>query len=404
MSIVKPLGLKKIALGKEDNKKNDASLFHVVNPGQNLARISELYSIFPSELKLLNKLTDDKVYLGQVLKVDKKELIKEFEKRNNEREARKPLIRKNKNLDKLVTDGPKYIPTLNSTFPHEEFKMRDRYYMDFGFTENQVIYDEDFKSDINFCMNAICWIEHHECYDTYEIDTIKDHFIYVNVFYMNKLGKLVSGKQIHLDFKTQSQKVPQGGFYAYEKKLLTPINKKIHEYLSEGKDLHNEIFIEKKYKFATGAEISINNNNRAYKELINASMRNACGDTNHIYALVGEKKEKLEEILDWISIAAIPVEIPLKFVKPIQSLLEIIAYASDVDSKTKIIDKFFDERGPIPLSPIYHDFYEKADVSNGSGIPIGGYKQILRSSEKLDEDFIMGEILELLQEDLIKKK
>lgn len=97
------------------------------------------------------------------------------------------------------------------------------------------------------------------------------------------------------------------------------------------------------------------------------------------------------------SIRYFPVEIPLKFIKPLQSLLEIIAYASDVDYKTKIIDTFFDERGPIPLSPIYDDFYDKPDVSNGSGTPIGGYKQILRSSEKLDEDFIMEEILEVLQ-------
>ncbi|MDR6404842.1 MULTISPECIES: LysM peptidoglycan-binding domain-containing protein [Chryseobacterium] len=407
MSIIKPLGLSKIeALGGSSNNNKDVKnlLFHVVNPGESITKISELYNIFPSELKKYNKLTDDKTYIGQVLKINKKEIIKDAERKNNEKEIKKPIIKKSENLDNYTTEVQKFISDQNSLFAYENFKMRDRYYMDFGFTENLVMYDEDFKSDINFCMNAICWIEHHECYDTHEIDAIKNHFIYVNVFYVNKVGKVLLGKQIHLDFKTQSQKVPQGGFYSYEKKLLTPINKNKYDYLSKGKNLHSEIFIEKKYKFAIGGEIPINDNNRAYKQLMSASMRNIFGDTNHIYAAVGEKKEKLDEILDWISIAAIPVEIPLKFIKPIQGLLEIIAYASDVDSKTKIIDKFFDERGPIPLSPIYHDYYEKPDIFDGSGTPIGGYKQILRSSEKYEEDFIMEEILELLQEDIIKKK
>ncbi|MBP7172877.1 MAG: hypothetical protein KBA33_02255 [Cloacibacterium sp.] len=176
---------------------------------------------------------------------------------------------------------------------------------------------------------------------------------------MNKLGEVILGKQIVLEFVTQRQKIPHTDAYAYEIKLLSPVKKTIHPYLSSGKDLHSEIFVERKYKFASGYTYDIPDNDRCYNVLKNASIINRTTDTNLIYAAVQEKQEEVENILNMISVAAIPIEIPLKFVKYLQTGLEFLAYAIDLDGEFGFSDKLFNTRGPIPLSPIYHKFFKK---------------------------------------------
>jgi|GEM_PF-6159151 len=404
MSTIKRLGIPKTkALEKSNVDTNielENALFHVVNFKENLLSISQKYKISPNELKKINGLKEDKLYLGRVINLQNKNIIKVFEKHNNEKEFRKKINKTNVLAKDLFINNIKYKSNINLEYPFESFKLRDRYYMNFGFTGNFILED-----GLNYCLNAICWIEHHECYETHEQGTLKTHFIYINVFYINKLGEVVFGKQIHLDFKTQAQKVPNSGAYAYEIKLLTDIKKTVHPYLSKGKKLHEEIFIEKKYKFAGGAEFNISDNDIAYNILKKASINNRIGDTNCIYSAVGEKKEEFENILDWVSIAAIPFEVPIKFIKPLQKVLEFIAYASDLDSKVKLVDKLFDMRGPFPLSLIYQTSYALEPVVDPYGTTIGGYKQVQKGKTITDDtDFIMEEILTILQNDIKEKK
>lgn len=135
-----------------------------------------------------------------------------------------------------------------------------------------------------------------------------------------------------------------------------------------------------------------------------ASINNRIGDTNCIYSAVGDKKEEFENILDWISIAAIPFEVPIKFIKPLQKVLEFIAYASDLDSKVKLVDKLFDMRGPFPLSLIYQTSYALEPFVDPYGTTIGGYKQVQKGKTiTYDTDFIMEEILTILQNDITEK-
>lgn len=404
MSAIKRLGIQKeesLKKGNTDSHLNNngfsGQLFHVVNLKENLLSISQKYKMSPNELKKINGLKEDKIYLGQVINLQNKNIIQNFESINNEKAFRKKANKSNSPKDLLI-NNIKYKSNLNIEYPFESFKFRDRYYMSFGFTTNLFLED-----GLNYCLNAICWIEHHECYETHEQGTLKTHFIYINIFFINKLGEIVSGKQIHLNFKTQAQKVPNAGAYAYELKLLTDIEKTVHQYLSKGKKLHEEIFIEKKYKFEGGAEFNFSDKDFAYNILKKASINNRTSDTNCIYSAVGEKKEEFENILDWISIAAIPFDVPLKFIKPLQKVLEFIAYASDLDSQTKIIDKLFDMRGPFPLSLIYQTSYALEQFVDPYGTTIGGYKQIQKGKVvTYDEDFIMEEILTILQNDITK--
>ena len=165
---------------------------------------------------------DDKIYLGQVLKLTNKQIIKEFENKNREKELKRET-------GKIVLTDEKFVPvnigsmTTDGEYPYEKSKFRDSYYMDFGFTTDLRLSDGLF-----YCLNGICWIEHHECYEEGGQEMIKQHYVYVNTFYMNKLGEVILGKQIVLDFVTQAQKIPNTDAYAYEVKLLSPLRKTIY--------------------------------------------------------------------------------------------------------------------------------------------------------------------------------
>jgi len=375
-------------------------LFYVVNDKDSLHSISEMYNLSTYDLKRINGLKDNKIYLGQVLKLKNKQIIKKFEKKNDENELKKEN-------QKFILSDKKFTPvnvkpmTSDEKFPYEKSEYRDSYYMDFGFTTDIKLSDGLF-----YCLNGICWIEHHECYENNEQEAIKQHYVYVNTFYINKLGEVVLGKQIVLDFVTQAQKVPNGGFYAYEVKILSPgIKKTTYPYLSTGKILHDEIFKERKYKFTSGYIYDIADNDKSYNMLKMISIINRTTDTNAIYAAVQQKQEEVENILNIISVAAIPFEIPSKFTKYLQKGLEFLAYAIDLDGGFGFSDKFFDTRGPIPLSPIYLKKFRKVEAKDGYGNPIGGYEQIQSGkTEVYDEDFLMEEILVTLQEELLKNK
>lgn len=383
------------------NKLNNINhLFHVVNDKDSLHSISEMYNLSIYDLKRINGLKDDKVYLGQVLKLKNKQIIKEFEKQNRERELKKETQKINLSDKKFIPVNVKPMES-DTEFPYEKSKFRDSYYMDFGFTTDIKLSDGLF-----YCLNGICWIEHHECYESKEQEAVKQHYVYVNTFYMNKLGEIILGKQIVLDFITQAQKVPNGGFYGYEVKVLSPgIRKTIYPYLSTGQALHDEIFKDRKYKFASGYIYDIADNDKSYNILKMISIINRTTDTNAIYAAVQQKQEEVEDILNIISVAAVPFEIPSKFTKYLQKGLEFLAYAIDIDGAFGFSDKFFDTRGPVPLSPIYLKNFEKVEAKDGYGNPIGGYEQIqIGKTQVFDEDFLMDEILVTLQEELLKNK
>lgn len=374
-------------------------LFHVINDGETLSLIAKKFKSSLHDLKKINGLKDEKIYLGQVLKLKNKELIKDFENRNHEKEFKEEK-------EKILLTDKKFVPinakytANNIEFPYEKSNFRDSYYMDFGFTTNLKLSD-----GLIYCLNGISWIEHHECYDAIGQDMVKKHYVYVNTFYMNKLGEVILGKQVYLDFVTQRQKIPHTDAYSYKIKLLSPVQKSVYDYVSSGKKLHDEIFIERKYKFASGYTYDISDNDRCYNVLKNASIINRATDTNCIYVAVQEKKEEVENIFNIISVAAIPFEIPLKFVRYIQTALEFIAYAIDWDGMIGFSDNFFNTRGSVPLSPIYHKFFKKIDAIDSYGNSVEGYKQRQEGkTEVYEEDFLMEEIFVLLQEELTKNK
>ena len=67
---------------------------------------------------------DDKIYLGQVLKLTNKQIIKEFENKNREKELKKET-------GKIVLTDEKFVPvnigsmTTDGEYPYEKSKFRD---------------------------------------------------------------------------------------------------------------------------------------------------------------------------------------------------------------------------------------------------------------------------------------
>nr|MBP7172876.1 LysM peptidoglycan-binding domain-containing protein [Cloacibacterium sp.] len=131
-------------------KNTNDYLFHAVNAGDTLSLIANIFKISTNELKKINGLKNEKIYLGQVLKLKNKETIKEFEKKNREKELKKET-------EKITLADEKFSPVnVNYSFegvefPYEKSEFRDTYYMDFGFTTDLRLSDGLF-----YCLNGIC--------------------------------------------------------------------------------------------------------------------------------------------------------------------------------------------------------------------------------------------------------
>lgn len=145
--------------------------------------------------------------------------------------------------------------------PWKSMPRHDWYHCLFAGTVNKKVSISDLgiNIEVEMCLTAISSVIRYEGYDLYSKDEYKFHnWLYILNVFMNNRGELVEGAMDVITYKAERQVGSVERNIEKDKTSNAPIfQKTIYKLKSKGKDLHDEVFLDKKFVFTNGMERGI---------------------------------------------------------------------------------------------------------------------------------------------------
>lgn len=264
----------------------------------------------------------------------------------------------------LLSNAKKYEPWKNGT-------AQDWYSGIFGYTINKRISIEDLgiNKEVQMCLTAISSVIRFEYFDLdSDIPYKYSNQMFMLTLMMNNRGELVEGELLLFEYKANRLVDAQGGGDTRE---LDNIRKTTYKLKSKGKDLHDEIFLDKKLIFADGSYRNLDMDSNSSKEdyyfynrvgnfVKEASIFNRRADVSYIFGGMGNADSFFDATNNTNSKISLVTDCPLlkkaidRFsgISLFTEMFGVFSYSTGAIGNVSDLSGLKSMRGPIMLDDV----------------------------------------------------